>query len=77
MHQYAYRLNRNESWTPLGQRRQVTFFGLAPGSYGFEVRGRDVFGQWSTSPVLEFRVIPPFWMTLWFRVLAPSRPSGC
>ncbi len=70
MHQYAYRLGRNDSWTPLGQRRQITFFGLAPGRYGFEVRGRDVFGQWSTSPVLDFRVIPPFWMTLWFRVLA-------
>ena len=69
MHQYAYRLNQNDPWTPLGQRRQVTFFGLAPGRYRFEVVGRDVFGQWSQSPALEFRVIPPFWMTLWFRVL--------
>ncbi len=69
-HQYAYRLDPRDAWTPLGQRRQVTFFGLSPGSYRFEVRGRDSFGQWSTSPTLAFRVVPPYWMTLWFRVLA-------
>jgi signal transduction histidine kinase len=69
MHQYTYRLHENGPWTPAGQRRQVTFFGLRPGSYRFQVRGRDVFGQWSTSPPLEFEVVPPYWMTLWFRVL--------
>jgi len=69
-HQYAYRLDPRDAWTPLGQRRQMTFFGLSPGSYRFEVSGRDTFGQWGTSPPLEFRVVPPVWMTLWFRVLA-------
>ena len=69
-HDYAYRLQPQDDWTPLGRRRQVTFFGLTPGHYRFEVRGRDVFGQWSTSPPLEFEVVPPFWMTLWFRGLA-------
>jgi signal transduction histidine kinase len=34
------------------------------------VRGRDVFGQWNISPVLSFEVVPPFWMTGWFRALA-------
>ncbi|MBP6106011.1 MAG: two-component regulator propeller domain-containing protein [Steroidobacteraceae bacterium] len=69
-HDYAYRLQPQDDWTPLGRRRQVTFFGLAPGHYRFEARGRDVFGQWSTSPPLEFDVVPPFWMTSWFRGLA-------
>ena len=69
-HDYAYRLQPQDDWTPLGRRRQVTFFGLAPGHYRFEVRGRDVFGQWSASPPLTFDVVPPFWMTLWFRGLA-------
>ncbi len=69
-HDYAYRLQPQDAWTPLGRRRQLTFFGLVPGHYQFEVRGRDVFGQWSTSPPLQFDVVPPFWMTLWFRVLA-------
>ncbi len=69
-HDYAYRLHAQDGWTLLGRRRQVTFFDLAPGHYQFEVRGRDVFGQWSTSPSFAFEVVPPFWMTFWFRALA-------
>ena len=68
-HEYAYRLKPDDGWTSLGRRRQVTFVGLATGRYRFEVRGRDAFGSWSTSPPLEFQVVPPFWMTLWFRGL--------
>jgi len=69
-HEYAYRMKPNDAWTPLGRRRQLTFFGLAAGRYALEVRGRDVFGQWNMSPVLSFEVVPPFWMTVWFRALA-------
>jgi signal transduction histidine kinase/ligand-binding sensor domain-containing protein len=69
-HDYEYRLRPQDDWTSLGRRRQVTFLDLAPGHYRFEVRGRDVFGRWSTSPPLGFDVVPPFWMTLWFRGLA-------
>jgi signal transduction histidine kinase/ligand-binding sensor domain-containing protein len=69
-HEYAYRLRVEDAWTPLAHRRQLTFVGLAPGRYSLEVRGRDAFGQWSASPPLEFEVVPPFWMTLWFRGLA-------
>jgi signal transduction histidine kinase/ligand-binding sensor domain-containing protein len=69
-HEYAYRLRPTDEWTPLGRRREVTFVGLEPGPYRFEVRGRDVFGQWNTSPALELRVDPPFWMTLGFRSAA-------
>jgi len=69
-HEYGYRLKQNDPWTALGKRRQLTFFGLAPGHYRFEVRGRDAFGNWSTSPLVAFEVVPPFWRTTWFRVLA-------
>ena len=54
---------RRTSGLPLGRRRQLTFFGLAPGRYQFEVRGRDAFGQWSASPPFAFEVVPPLWMT--------------
>ena len=70
MHEYAYRLQATDGWTPLAHRRQLTFVGLPPGSYSLEVRGRDAFGQWSASPPLEFEVVPPFWMTNGFRGLA-------
>jgi signal transduction histidine kinase len=71
-HEYAYRLGPYEDWIALGRRRQVTFVGLAPGRYRFEVQGRDLFGQWSTSLPLEFAVVPPVWMTPWFRALAAA-----
>ncbi len=69
-HDYSYRLKANDAWTALGKRRQLTFFGLAADHYHFEVRGRDAFGNWSTSPVMAFEVVPPFWRTTWFKVLA-------
>ena len=69
-HEYAYRLQAGETWTPLGRRRQLTFVGLAPGRYALEVRGRDAFGRWSASLPLDFEVVPPLWMTAWFRGLA-------
>jgi signal transduction histidine kinase/streptogramin lyase len=68
-HEYAYRIDE-EPWLPLGEDRQVSFAGLAPGRHRLEVRGRDAFGQWGTSPPLAFEVIPPLWMTGWFRLLA-------
>ena len=46
----------------------ITFTDLAPGSYSFSAKGRNAQGVWSEiSPVLKIRVVPPFWMTLWFR----------
>ncbi|HET6565558.1 MAG TPA: LuxR C-terminal-related transcriptional regulator, partial [Xanthomonadales bacterium] len=32
-------------------------------------RGRDVYGLWGESQALALRVVPPFWMTTWFRLL--------
>ena len=69
-HDYAYRMGSDQAWTPIGQRRDITFLGLEPGDYRLEVRGRDVFGQWTTSQSLPLTIVPPFWMTVWFRTLA-------
>lgn len=71
-HAYAYRLGNGKSgWVELGPRREVTFTNLDPGTYAFAARGRSCQGVWSdANPVLSVRVIPPFWMTTWFRVLA-------
>jgi signal transduction histidine kinase/ligand-binding sensor domain-containing protein len=71
-HQYAYRMNAGAEWVSLGQKRSVTFLDLEPGQYRFEVRGRDVFGQWAGSRPLSFEVVPPLWMTPWFRALAAA-----
>ena len=67
-HEYAYRFHEDEAWTQLGNRRVVTFFGLAPGTYHIQARGRDAFGLWGQSEALHLRVKPPFWMQPWFRL---------
>jgi DNA-binding CsgD family transcriptional regulator len=68
-HDYAYRLREGDAWAELGPRRQVTFYGLAPGTYRFQVRGRDVFGLWGEAQPLPLKVVPPFWMTTTFRIM--------
>jgi DNA-binding CsgD family transcriptional regulator len=75
-HVYEFRLQQDGDWTPLGQRNEVTFLNLAPGEYHFTARGRDAFGLWSTSEPLEIQVIPPFWMSTWFRLLMVAATLG-
>lgn len=68
-HDYAYRLHADDPWTPTGHQRQLLLHGLAPGSYEFQARGRDVFGSWGESRTLKLEIVPPWWMTDWFRTL--------
>ena len=69
-HRYAYRLGADKDWIDLGSHREVTFTDLDAGIYEFAVRGRNSQGVWSSAaPSLSVRVIPPFWMTGWFRAL--------
>jgi signal transduction histidine kinase/ligand-binding sensor domain-containing protein len=73
-HRYAYRLDGlSSSWVDLGTRREVTLTHLDPGAYVLHVKGRNDQGMWSEAPVaLRIRVIPPFWMTAWFRALCAA-----
>ncbi len=69
-HRFGYRLlGMRDSWVDLGNRREVTFTDLEPGRYTLSVRGRSARGVWSEGPVqLDLLVVPPFWMTTWFRL---------
>jgi len=69
-HEYAYRLHSGDPWTYTGRQRQLILHGLAPGRYEFQARGQDVFGSWGQSGALVLEIIPPFWMTGGFRLLA-------
>jgi ligand-binding sensor domain-containing protein len=68
-HQYAYRLHAEDQWTDVGAQGKVVFSKLAPGRYEFQARGRDANGIWGESEMLELEIVPPFWMTIWFKVL--------
>ena len=68
-HEYAYRQNFSDPWTDLGSQHQIIFHKLAPGQYEFQARGRDAYGIWGESETLSLEIVPPFWMTWWFRTL--------
>jgi signal transduction histidine kinase/ligand-binding sensor domain-containing protein len=69
-HRFAYRLSGLRSeWIDIDDRREITFTGLAPGDYTLEVRGRSSHGVWSDGTAsLRLGIVPPFWMTTWFRL---------
>ena len=50
--------------------REVRYTGLAPGRYAFQVRSQAGGGPWVYSTPIRFRVLPPWWGTWTFRVLA-------
>jgi signal transduction histidine kinase/streptogramin lyase len=67
-HRYAYRLD--EDWIEIGSRREITFTSLQPGKHALRVRGRNSQGIWGeASAPLQITVVPPFWMTVQFRLL--------
>jgi signal transduction histidine kinase/streptogramin lyase len=70
-HRYAYLLDSDaKGWTDLGSQRSVTFTGLDPGAHTLTLRGRNARGVWSEiSAPVGIVVVPPFWMTSWFRSL--------
>lgn len=68
-HDYEYRPAGAADWIPLESRRDLALFGLRPGQHVFEIRGRDRLGLWTDAARVELEVVPPFWMTSWFRAL--------
>ncbi|HVU99559.1 MAG TPA: two-component regulator propeller domain-containing protein [Puia sp.] len=69
---YRYRLEGfDKDWTNTSRKRTVTYTNLDPGTYTFMVNARKGDGTWLATPTtLRLVIIPPFWMTTWFRVLA-------
>lgn len=66
--EFAFRLIGSDSaWTLVGDEDRVTFNYLPPGEYRFEVKARTAKGYWGPASVAEFRILPPFWATWWFR----------
>ena len=70
--QYAYRMDGfDRQWHYIGNKRLATYTNLSPGDYTFRAKASNNDGFWNEEGVsLRIKVIPPFWMTLWFRGLA-------
>jgi ligand-binding sensor domain-containing protein/signal transduction histidine kinase len=69
--QYAYRLDGIDAdWVESGSRRFASYPNLPPGDYTLHVRGTNSDGHWSEATLaLPLTIVPPFWMTGWFRAL--------
>ncbi|MCB9079252.1 MAG: response regulator [Anaerolineaceae bacterium] len=71
--QYQYKLDGFEDqWNTVGSdRRFATYTALPAGQYTFRVRAANDSGVWSRNEVaLSITVLPPWWETTWFRLLA-------
>ena len=70
--QFKRRLEGLErDWVPAGRQRAVDYNYVPPGDYIFRVTACNNDGVWSeTGAVVAFTVLPFFWQTLWFRMLA-------
>lgn len=70
---YAYRLegfDRNWVLTDAAHR-SATYTNLDPGDYVFQVKASNDRGVWNEQPTtLMVTILPPFWRTWWFDVLA-------
>lgn len=76
--QYAYKLEGfDKDWNYVGHKRTATYTNLDPGDYVFKVKGSNNDGIWNEKPVaVTIRILPPYWVTWWFRLLAISLLSG-
>lgn len=70
--QYAYILEGfDNAWNEVGNNRSATYTNLDPGTYYFKVKGKNNNGEWSSNiRTLKVVIVPPYWLTWWFKVLA-------
>jgi ligand-binding sensor domain-containing protein/anti-sigma regulatory factor (Ser/Thr protein kinase) len=66
---YCYRLsNVDKDWVNGGRRRFANYTNLQPGEYIFEVKA---INENINNKITSFKIIitPPFWETVWFKIL--------
>jgi signal transduction histidine kinase/ligand-binding sensor domain-containing protein len=69
---YKYRLSGlDDDWQEVGHRTTAIYTHLPAGKYAFQVMASNGDGIWTSPQATEsFRVLPSFYQTTWFAVLA-------
>jgi ligand-binding sensor domain-containing protein/DNA-binding CsgD family transcriptional regulator len=70
--QYAFKMSGfDHDWRySNAEQRLVTYTNLDAGTYTFRVRGTNSSGEWTDNEAtVEIVIHPPFWKTVWFRLL--------
>lgn len=72
--QYQYQLEGiDPGWVRAGHRHTANYTKLPPGEYTFRVKGSNDDGVWNERGTsVRVTITPPFWATLWFRLLLIS-----
>ena len=66
---YQHRLiGLSDNWSEQSANNEVTFAGLNPGEYRFEVRSSIDQINWTPIKTFGFIINKPFWKTIWFIV---------
>lgn len=70
--EYAFKLEGFEKdWNYVGKRNTASYTNLPPGNYSFKIKYKNSAGVWSPATQgLKIIIVPPFWSTWWFRMLA-------
>jgi len=68
---YAYMLEGfDRDWNIVGNKNSATYTNLGHGEYTFKVKSQNRSGEWSPQILtLKLTIVPPFWLTWWFKVL--------
>ncbi len=76
--QYAYMLeNFDSDWNYIGSRREGRYTNLPGGTYILRLKGSNSDGVWNENgQSIKITVIPPFWETWVFRILAVLAAIG-
>lgn len=74
--EYRYRLHHfDRDWIETdAAQAQATYTRLSPGDYQFEVMARVAGNSWAgaASTRITIEVLPPWWLTVWFKMLLVS-----
>ncbi|HTE45788.1 MAG TPA: two-component regulator propeller domain-containing protein, partial [Gemmatimonadaceae bacterium] len=68
---FRYRLvGATDTWSPPTAERSITYAGLSPGRYQFEVQAVNGTVSSAAPARLAFTITPALWQTWWFRLAA-------
>ena len=76
---FQYRLAGYHSrWMDIGNERRIFLAKIPPGTHTLQLRASNAAGEWTDTNIvsLPVKIIPAFWQTWWFRLLALTALLG-
>lgn len=68
---YQYKMEGfDDEWIEVENLQTITYTSLPTGTYKLKIKAANYDGNWNENPlVIDIVMNPPFWETIWFRVL--------